>query len=69
MAREKKAIEDRMQEIESKLNEEEEKSKSLGKQKNKHESNIRDLQDSLKKEEKMRQVCEYCYNNLKKQHF
>uniref|UniRef100_A0A671R901 Myosin-9-like n=1 Tax=Sinocyclocheilus anshuiensis TaxID=1608454 RepID=A0A671R901_9TELE len=55
---EKKQLEERMSEFTTNLAEEEEKSKSLQKLKNKHEAMITDLEDRLRKEEKQRQELE-----------
>ncbi|XP_016328826.1 myosin-9-like [Sinocyclocheilus anshuiensis] len=56
--KEKKQLEERMSEFTTNLAEEEEKSKSLQKLKNKHEAMITDLEDRLRKEEKQRQELE-----------
>uniref|UniRef100_A0A8C2JDK4 Myosin, heavy chain 9a, non-muscle n=1 Tax=Cyprinus carpio TaxID=7962 RepID=A0A8C2JDK4_CYPCA len=55
---EKKQLEERISEFTSNMAEEEEKSKSLQKLKNKHEAMITDLEDRLRKEEKLRQELE-----------
>uniref|UniRef100_A0AAQ5Y0U8 Myosin, heavy chain 9a, non-muscle n=1 Tax=Amphiprion ocellaris TaxID=80972 RepID=A0AAQ5Y0U8_AMPOC len=56
--KEKKLLEERISEFTTNLTEEEEKSKSLQKLKNKHEAMITDLEDRLRKEEKIRQELE-----------
>uniref|UniRef100_A0A8C5QWX8 Myosin-9 n=1 Tax=Leptobrachium leishanense TaxID=445787 RepID=A0A8C5QWX8_9ANUR len=55
---EKKLFEDRIAEFTTNLAEEEEKSKSLAKLKNKHETMITDLEERLRREEKQRQELE-----------
>eukprot|EP00069_Balaena_mysticetus_P008712 bmy_01175T0 len=55
---EKKLLEDRIAEFTTNLMEEEEKSKSLAKLKNKHEAMITDLEERLRREEKQRQELE-----------
>uniref|UniRef100_A0AAX7VF42 Myosin-9 n=1 Tax=Astatotilapia calliptera TaxID=8154 RepID=A0AAX7VF42_ASTCA len=56
--KEKKLLEERVSEFTTNLAEEEEKSKSLQKLKNKHEAMITDLEERLRKEEKVRQELE-----------
>ena len=53
MFKEKKSIEERLSDVESTLVEEEEKSKGLMKLKSRHEATIGDLEDKLRREEKV----------------
>lgn len=52
--KEKKSLEDRMNEITSHLGDEEEKVKALAKLKNKYEAIIADLEERLKREQQVR---------------
>uniref|UniRef100_A0A8C7DC67 Myosin heavy chain 10 n=1 Tax=Oncorhynchus kisutch TaxID=8019 RepID=A0A8C7DC67_ONCKI len=62
--KEKKLLDDRVNEMMSQLTEEEEKAKNLGKTKNKQEVMMVDLEERLKKEEKTRQELEKAKRKL-----
>ena len=53
MLKEKKSIDERLADVEATLVEEEEKSKGLMKLKSRHEATIGDLEDKLRREEKV----------------
>ena len=53
MTKEKKQLEERLNEINSHLGDEEEKVKQLGKLKNKYEAIIADLEERLKREQQV----------------
>ena len=53
MGKEKKSMEERLSDVEATLVEEEEKSKGLMKLKSRHETTIGELEDKLRREEKV----------------
>jgi myosin protein heavy chain len=58
LVKEKKTMEDRLNELVAQLGDEEEKAKQLGKIKSKYEAIIADLEERLRREQEV--VC--CYN-------
>ena len=64
MSKEKKTLEERLNEMVSQLGDEEEKAKQLNKIKTKYEAIIADLEERLKKEQEVSNCTQVCHSDM-----